>query len=70
MAGTQRQHIADLRGPQPSFQLGVLAVDAVGDHRPEGHAGGAGLFDQLPGQLRLGGEARVGFPLGSRAAGR
>ncbi len=64
LAGLERQHERHLRGTQRLDKPGVVAVQAVGHHRPERNAGLPGRRDQRGGQLRLGPKPRVALALG------
>jgi hypothetical protein len=69
LAGLERQHERHPGATQRLHKAGVVAVEAVGHHRPEPDLGLLGGDDQLGGQLRLGPKPGSLLPLASRDAG-
>jgi hypothetical protein len=47
----------------------MLPIDAIGDDQPERNLGGAGFFDQRPGQVRFGVKRRIRLAFGQSACG-
>jgi hypothetical protein len=64
LAGLERQHERHPGATQRLHKAGVVAVKAVGHHRPERDLGLLGRGDQLGGKLRLGPKPRVALALG------
>jgi hypothetical protein len=54
LAGLERQHERHVGGQQGVSEAGVVAIEAVSNHRPEPDAGLPGGLDQFHCQLRLG----------------
>src|SRR6266542_4255169 len=63
LAGLERQHERHACATQRLDKPGVVAVEAVGHHRPERDLGLLGGLDELGGQLGLGPKPRVALTL-------